>query len=151
MAIADMLVNIALSTRVKPIASAPKNSTTCSRGPPNFTFRRSRFGYVGSIMRRSSSEVSGILAAVESKIGALAADPATRRLGVRVRAVGRLELLPPSTVAVLRQAETATAAHAGLKLTIAIAYGGREDIRARRPRSHSREDRTRRLARSDSR
>ena len=79
-------------------------------------------------LRRSSSEVSGILAAVETKIGALAADAATRRLGVRVRAVGRLELLPPSTVSVLRQAETATAAHAGLKLTIAIAYGGREEI-----------------------
>jgi short-chain Z-isoprenyl diphosphate synthase len=48
--------------------------------------------------------------------------------GVRVKAVGRLELLPPSTVAVLRKAEAVTAARAELTLTIAIAYGGREEI-----------------------
>ena len=79
-------------------------------------------------LRRSPDEVSGILAAVETKIGELAADPAIGRLGVRVKAVGRLDLLPASTVAVLREAEAATAAHTGLKLTIAIAYGGREEI-----------------------
>jgi short-chain Z-isoprenyl diphosphate synthase len=79
-------------------------------------------------LRRSPDEVSGILAAVETKIGELAADPAIGRLGVRVKAVGRLDLLPASTVAVLREAEAATAAHTGLKLMIAIAYGGREEI-----------------------
>jgi short-chain Z-isoprenyl diphosphate synthase len=56
-------------------------------------------------LRRSPDEVSGILAAVETKIGELAADPALGRLGVRVKAVGRLDLLPASTVAVLREAE----------------------------------------------
>jgi short-chain Z-isoprenyl diphosphate synthase len=79
-------------------------------------------------LRRSPDEVSGILAAVETKIGELAGDPAIGRLGVRVKAVGRLDLLPASTVAVLREAEAATAAHTGLKLMIAIAYGGREEI-----------------------
>jgi short-chain Z-isoprenyl diphosphate synthase len=42
--------------------------------------------------------------------------------------VGRLELLPPSTAAVLREAEQATAVYDALVLTIAIAYGGREEI-----------------------
>jgi short-chain Z-isoprenyl diphosphate synthase len=79
-------------------------------------------------LRRPEAEVSGILGAVEAKIGALADDPAIRRLGVRVKAAGRRELLPPSTAAVLRRAEEATAGHDGLKLTIAIAYGGREEI-----------------------
>ena len=48
--------------------------------------------------------------------------------GIRVKAVGRLELLPPSTVAAIRRAEEATTAYGALTLTIAIAYGGREEI-----------------------
>ncbi|HXH82302.1 MAG TPA: polyprenyl diphosphate synthase, partial [Candidatus Tectomicrobia bacterium] len=47
---------------------------------------------------------------------------------VRLRAVGRLELLPDSTLAALRAAEAATAGHDALTLTIAVAYGGREEI-----------------------
>jgi short-chain Z-isoprenyl diphosphate synthase len=79
-------------------------------------------------LRRSQAEVSDILAAVEAKIAALASDPAIHRRGVRVRAVGRLDLLPPSTMTVLREAERATADCDALMLTIAIAYGGREEI-----------------------
>jgi short-chain Z-isoprenyl diphosphate synthase len=55
-------------------------------------------------LKRSRAEVSDILAAVEAKIGALARDPAIYRRGVRVKAVGRLDLLPPSTMTVLREA-----------------------------------------------
>jgi len=79
-------------------------------------------------LRRSKAEVSDILAAVEAKIGALAEDPAIHRHRVRVKAVGRLDLLPPSTVTVLRAAERATADYDALILTIAIAYGGREEV-----------------------
>jgi short-chain Z-isoprenyl diphosphate synthase len=79
-------------------------------------------------LKRPQTEVTGILAAVEAKISALAKDPAIHRRRVRVRAVGRLDLLPPSLVTVLREAEQATADHDALKLTIAIAYGGREEI-----------------------
>jgi short-chain Z-isoprenyl diphosphate synthase len=79
-------------------------------------------------LKRPQTEVAGILAAVEAKISALAKDPAIHRRRVRVKAVGRLDLLPPSTVAVLRKAEQATADHDALTLTIAIAYGGREEI-----------------------
>jgi len=79
-------------------------------------------------LKRSQAEVSDILAAVEAKIGALARDPAIYRRGVRVKAVGRLDLLPPSTMTVLREAERATANCDALMLTIAIAYGGREEI-----------------------
>ena len=79
-------------------------------------------------LKRSQTEVAGILAAVEANISALAEDPAIPRRRVRVKAVGRIDLLPPSTVAVLRKAEQATADHDALTLTIAIAYGGREEI-----------------------
>jgi short-chain Z-isoprenyl diphosphate synthase len=79
-------------------------------------------------LRRSQADVSDILAAVEAKIGTLAQDPAIHRRRVRVKAVGRLDLLPPSTMTVLRKAEQATADYDALMLTIAIAYGGREEI-----------------------
>ena len=71
---------------------------------------------------------AGILGAFEAKIGALARDPRVRRHRIRVRAVGRLGLLPPSTVAAVREAEAATAGHERMTLTIAVAYGGREEV-----------------------
>jgi short-chain Z-isoprenyl diphosphate synthase len=77
---------------------------------------------------RPADQVSGILAAVESKVRALATDPQIHSRRVRVRAIGRLELLPPSTIAAIRAAETATAAYDGMTLTIAVAYGGHEEI-----------------------
>jgi len=79
-------------------------------------------------LKRSEAEVFGIFEAVEAKIAALTKDPAIFRRKVRVKAVGRLDLLPSSTVAVLRRAEQATAEHDSLRLTIAIAYDGREEI-----------------------
>src|SRR5438046_9592936 len=78
--------------------------------------------------RRDASEVSGILETVEAKRGQPARHPRTHRLGVRVRAVGKLDLLPDSVVAAIREAEEATAANRGMVLTIAVAYGGRQEI-----------------------
>jgi short-chain Z-isoprenyl diphosphate synthase len=79
-------------------------------------------------LKRPRTEVAGILAAVEAKISDLAKDPAIHRRRVRVKAVGRLDLLPTSILAAIRETEEATAAHDTLMLTIAIAYGGREEI-----------------------
>jgi short-chain Z-isoprenyl diphosphate synthase len=78
--------------------------------------------------KRPSEEVSGILASLEKKLRALACDGRFLKQKVHVRAVGRLELLPPSTLAVLESAAAATKDHSGLYLTIAAAYGGREEI-----------------------
>jgi short-chain Z-isoprenyl diphosphate synthase len=79
-------------------------------------------------LKRAPDEVSGILLAVEDKLKALTADPQTHRRGVRVRAAGRLELLPESTLAAIRAAEEATADYGTMALTIAVAYGGRQEI-----------------------
>jgi short-chain Z-isoprenyl diphosphate synthase len=78
--------------------------------------------------RRSAAEVAGILGAVESKLARLADDRRVARLGVRLRAVGRLELLPDSMLDAIRTVEAATASHRAMTVTIAIAYGGREEI-----------------------
>jgi len=78
--------------------------------------------------KRSPAEISGILAAIEAKITALAHNPSTHRKRIRVKAIGRLDLLPESVVAAIRAAETATASYNSMTLTIAVAYGGREEI-----------------------
>jgi short-chain Z-isoprenyl diphosphate synthase len=78
--------------------------------------------------QRSEEEVSGIFAAIEAKLNRLAADPQIHWRQVRVRAVGRLEMLPASTLEAVRRAEAATAGYDGIHLTIAAAYGGRQEI-----------------------
>jgi short-chain Z-isoprenyl diphosphate synthase len=77
---------------------------------------------------RSPEQVAGILAAIEDKMQALATDPHVHAHRIRVRAIGRLVQLPPSTQASIRAAEEATAGYDGLLLSIAVAYGGREEI-----------------------
>jgi short-chain Z-isoprenyl diphosphate synthase len=79
-------------------------------------------------LSRSAAEISGILSAVETKLLHLAEDPRIHSRQIRVRAVGKLELLPDSTLAAIRAAEAATAHYSATLLTIAIAYGGREEI-----------------------
>ena len=78
--------------------------------------------------RRPSLEVSGILAAIEAKLATLAHDPEIHRRRVRVRAIGRLSLLPDSLVATITAAERVTAGYDGMDLNIAVAYGGRQEI-----------------------
>lgn len=78
--------------------------------------------------KRPPEEVTGILAAVEKKLQSLACNRQFHSRRIRVRAVGRLDLLPASTFAVLHAAESATKDYDGMRLTIAAAYGGREEI-----------------------
>jgi short-chain Z-isoprenyl diphosphate synthase len=77
---------------------------------------------------RPAAEVSGILASIEAKLRALAADPAIHRRRVQVRAIGCLALLPEPVLAAIAAAERATAGYDGLELNIAVAYGGRQEI-----------------------
>jgi short-chain Z-isoprenyl diphosphate synthase len=79
-------------------------------------------------LARPADEVSGILRAVEAKLRSLAGDPRIHCRQVRVRAIGRLDLLPPKMLEAIRAAEDSTSAYSALTLTIAVAYGGREEI-----------------------
>jgi short-chain Z-isoprenyl diphosphate synthase len=79
-------------------------------------------------LARDSEEVSGILNAVERKLEQLANDPQIHGRRVRVRATGRLGLLPDSLVQAIKTVEAATSSHNSMTLTIAVAYGGREEI-----------------------
>lgn len=77
---------------------------------------------------RPLDQVSGILEAIEAKIRTLVDHPAVHHRRVRVRAIGKLDALPPSLVAALAAAGAATAAYDGMLLTIAVGYGGRDEI-----------------------
>ncbi|MEJ0017093.1 MAG: polyprenyl diphosphate synthase [Acetobacteraceae bacterium] len=79
-------------------------------------------------LTRQPQEVAGILGALEAKLRALVGDPQIHRRRVRVQAIGRLDLLPDSTIAAIRAAEAATAGYDTMLLSIAVAYGGREEI-----------------------
>jgi short-chain Z-isoprenyl diphosphate synthase len=79
-------------------------------------------------LNRPADEVAGILRAVEAKLRTLTEDPQIHRRRVRVQAIGRLDLLPESTAAAIQAAQDATSHYDGMTLTIAIAYGGREEI-----------------------
>jgi short-chain Z-isoprenyl diphosphate synthase len=79
-------------------------------------------------LRRAPDQVSGILAAVEAKLLSLIDNPQIHRRRVRVQTIGRMELLPDHTVAALRAAREGTSDYDGMVLTIAIAYGGHEEI-----------------------
>lgn len=79
-------------------------------------------------LQRSPEEVTGILAAIQEKLADLASDPFVRQHQVRVRAAGRLDLLPASTRVAIEAAEEATKDHTAIVLTIAVAYDGREEL-----------------------
>lgn len=77
---------------------------------------------------RPEAEIGGIFGAVEAKMRALVADPHIHRRGVRVAAIGRREILPPALLQAIDQARAATSGNDRMTVTLAVGYGGREEI-----------------------
>jgi short-chain Z-isoprenyl diphosphate synthase len=50
------------------------------------------------------------------------------QLGIRIRPIGKLELLPASALRALQKAEDATRQNARLLLNVGVGYGGRQEI-----------------------
>ncbi|MEM8933038.1 MAG: polyprenyl diphosphate synthase [Acidobacteriota bacterium] len=88
--------------------------------------------------QRSAEEVEDLLGLFEDKTRAMADDEELHRRRVRVRFIGRLDMLPDSLRDEIRRVEAATASYEHSTLNIAMAYGGREEI-ADAFRSHVRE------------
>ncbi len=78
--------------------------------------------------QRSAEEVEGLLRLFEDKTRELATDETVHRHRVRVRFIGKLELLPETLREEIRRLEEATESYDSLQLNIAMAYGGREEI-----------------------
>lgn len=77
---------------------------------------------------RPDSEVGGILGAVEAKMRQLVDAPYIHRRGVRLAAIGRRDILPPKLLRAIDEAETATSGNERMTVTLAIGYGGHEEI-----------------------
>jgi len=77
--------------------------------------------------KRSQDELDSIFAIVEDKVEALGQSQ-NRSSKRRIRAVGRIELLPESTRDAIARVEAETADNGPYELLIAIGYGGREEI-----------------------
>jgi short-chain Z-isoprenyl diphosphate synthase len=77
---------------------------------------------------RHPTEVGAVLDVIESKMSEWLSGGYAARLGIRVRPIGRLELLPASAVEALRRAEAATRHHDRMLLNVGVGYGGRPEI-----------------------
>ncbi len=79
-------------------------------------------------LARPAAEVAGFLGALETKLRSLVDDPWIHRHRIRVQAIGCLDRLPAATLAAIRAAQEVTAGYDAMLLSIAVAYGGHEEI-----------------------
>lgn len=77
-----------------------------------------------NLNRSDDDELSPLLDVIDQLVTDLAS---TRRW--RVQAVGALELLPPTMTESLQRASESTAEVSGMHVNVAIAYGGRQELR----------------------
>lgn len=76
--------------------------------------------------QRPEAEVKALMLLLEHYLKGKIAD--LNRQGVRLRAIGQLDRLPPSTRAMLERAMHETAQNQELTLILALSYGSREEI-----------------------
>ncbi len=79
-------------------------------------------------LNRKEGEVQDVLRLIEDQLRLLETNPRLHANRVRVKALGRIELLPRSVGEILERLEQATSGYNGHYLNIAIAYGGRAEI-----------------------
>ncbi|MEM2955255.1 MAG: polyprenyl diphosphate synthase, partial [Nitrososphaerales archaeon] len=84
--------------------------------------------YVVENLQRSPEEVKEILILIEEKLKELIQDERIHKYHIRVKALGKIELLPDSIRELLAKIEKATEDYDEHFLNIAVAYGGRLEI-----------------------
>ncbi|UCG35995.1 MAG: di-trans,poly-cis-decaprenylcistransferase [Candidatus Bathyarchaeota archaeon] len=77
---------------------------------------------------RAPSEVQEILRIAEKKLQDVLVDERIQKAKVRVKVIGRIELLPKKLQELIRKVEESTQKHSNQFLTVALAYGGRAEI-----------------------
>ncbi len=78
--------------------------------------------------RRSPKEVEEILNLVDEKLRSTLKNKSIHENKIRVKAIGRLDLLPKTTQALIQQLEESTKEYDDRFLNVALAYGGRAEI-----------------------
>ena len=79
-------------------------------------------------LQRDEAEVTQLLDIIADTVTRIASDSRNRERGVKLTAVGALDVLPDGLRKALKAAEEATADHTGLHVAVAIGYGGRQEI-----------------------
>jgi len=80
-------------------------------------------------LKRTPEEVKELLALIEERLTKLLNDERIYKYKVKVKAIGQLDLLPGSIRNLLSEIENRTAGFGDHYLNIAVAYGGRAEIR----------------------
>ena len=81
-----------------------------------------------NLKERSEAELEGLYDLYVAGLNEIAEDSRIHENGVKVQAVGRLNMLPNRVREALRNAESRTADYSDFLFTICLAYGGREEI-----------------------
>jgi len=79
-------------------------------------------------LTRAPGEVADVLQVIETKMAEWIDGGLAERLGMRVRPIGRLDLLPAGALKALRAAESATRHRERMLLNVGVGYGGRQEI-----------------------
>ena len=79
-------------------------------------------------LSRDDAEVSALMGIIEDTVRRMACSPGAEVRGLKVTAVGALDLLPEETRQTLKEAEEATTHHERLRVQVAVGYGGRQEI-----------------------
>lgn len=79
-------------------------------------------------LARQSHEVTAVLRVIEDTLGEWIRGGVARQLGIRIRPIGRLDLLPIFAVHALQAAEAATREHTQMLVNVGVGYGGRLEI-----------------------
>jgi tritrans,polycis-undecaprenyl-diphosphate synthase [geranylgeranyl-diphosphate specific] len=78
--------------------------------------------------RRPKKEVEEIMKLIEEKLYAILENERIHENKIRVKAIGRVDLLPKSIQEVIKRVEEATSLYNDRFLNVALAYGGRAEI-----------------------
>jgi tritrans,polycis-undecaprenyl-diphosphate synthase [geranylgeranyl-diphosphate specific] len=77
---------------------------------------------------RSPKEVEAIMKLIEEKLRSILENERIHENKVKVKAIGRLDLLPDSIQKIIKRVEESTKMYSDRLLNVALAYGGRAEI-----------------------
>lgn len=79
-------------------------------------------------LSREPDDVAAVLSVIEGKMAEWTREGLAKRLGIRIRPIGTLDLLPARALRALQLAESATRHYDRMHLNVAVGYGGRQEI-----------------------
>jgi len=77
---------------------------------------------------RKDQELQDLFVLIENRLKKLLNDPRIHRCQMRVKCIGRIELLPDSIIDILKKLDDATKNYDKHFLNIALAYGGQDEL-----------------------